>query len=580
MKIRKLEIRNFRGIREATWSITGNLIALVGPGDSTKTTLLDALGLVLSPSHSPTITDADFYGLDTTRDIDIRVVVTELPSALITEKQLGKHRSGLKGEEIVHDPLDEAVECLYIRLRVSSDLEPTWEVIRPGEEEGRPISAYQRRQLGFMRLGDRSELHLRWARGSALSTLTDGASGAGIAMLDAQRKAREAVSKSAVKPLEDAASEAKQAASEFGVADYGDLRPGLEPSSATSSYSLILHDSDIPLSNYGLGTRRLTGLAIQDKAVGDGAIIAVDEIEHGLEPHRLVYTLRHLKQRAEKGDIQTILTTHSPVAVQTLEASDFTVVRSSEYGLTECRPVPATLSGAQGAFRGAPAALLARKVVVAEGATEIGFLRGVIARWDPDRLNEGLSTSAALGVAVVDGGGSTFGNRASAFNALGYRTLLAIDNDARDVDAKVKALTDTGVELARCSQDRSLEQELVFSLTESGLQQLIEFAVALRGEQSVRSSVEAQLGSVSLSGNQVADWLSTVDNDWPRLRNGIGLAAKKKEWFKRNALGEELANTLFEHLPEPDINGSGLSLWLAKIRTFIYSRGAGDSGQS
>ncbi|MBM4591325.1 AAA family ATPase [Rhodococcus hoagii] len=61
----------------------------------------------------------------------------------------------------------------------------------------------------------------------------------------------------------------------------------------------MLHDGDVPLSSLGLGTRRLTSLSIQDQAMDDGSIIAIDEVEHGLEPHRLAQVLHHLKKRTK-----------------------------------------------------------------------------------------------------------------------------------------------------------------------------------------------------------------------------------------------------------------------------------------
>ena len=42
-------IRNFRGIRELDWHVDGTILCLVGPGDSTKTTILDAIELAMTP---------------------------------------------------------------------------------------------------------------------------------------------------------------------------------------------------------------------------------------------------------------------------------------------------------------------------------------------------------------------------------------------------------------------------------------------------------------------------------------------------------------------------------------------------
>jgi predicted ATPase len=54
-------------------------------------------------------------------------------------------------------------------------------------------------------------------------------------------------------------------------------------------------------------------------------IVLIDEVEYGLEPHRLVYLLNRLRKSEEVSQI--FVTTHSPVAVEQLEASDLAVVR-------------------------------------------------------------------------------------------------------------------------------------------------------------------------------------------------------------------------------------------------------------
>ncbi|MFD6375265.1 ATP-dependent endonuclease [Micrococcus luteus] len=408
MMLRRLRIEHFRGIESANWAIHQRLISLVGAGDSTKTTLLDAIGLVLSPNYSPQFTDADFFDLDLTKNIVIEATITNLPDNLVKESQLGKDRSGiLPGGTLVHDPVEEADECLVVRLTVTPELDPTWEVVRPDSEDARPISASQRRQLGFFRLGERADLHLRWARGSALSGLTDGSDGASSVVLDAHREARRAVFDAQSSALHDAASKVQRSAGNFGAGKFDELRPGLEPGSATSTHSLMLHDGDVPLSSLGLGTRRLTSLSIQDQAMDDGSIIAIDEVEHGLEPHRLAQVLHHLKKRTEGGNLQVIMTTHSPIAVKTLSAVDLVVVRADGTGVTTCQPVPEDLDNVQGTFRIAPEALLGRRVLVGEGATEVGFLRGLLRHWDAQRIAAEQPGAASLGVVLVNGGGGT-----------------------------------------------------------------------------------------------------------------------------------------------------------------------------
>ena len=47
MRIAHIEIQNFRGIATMAWSPEPGINCLIGPGDSTKTTILDAIELVL-----------------------------------------------------------------------------------------------------------------------------------------------------------------------------------------------------------------------------------------------------------------------------------------------------------------------------------------------------------------------------------------------------------------------------------------------------------------------------------------------------------------------------------------------------
>ncbi|PQM49849.1 hypothetical protein C5U48_23360 [Mycolicibacter virginiensis] len=572
MMLRRLRIEHFRGIKSTEWDINRRLVGLVGAGDSTKTTLLDAIGLVLSPNHNPQFTDADFFAFDLTKNIVIEATVTDLPENLVKESQLGKDRSGIMPDgSLVHDPVDDAEECLVVRLTVTPELDPTWEVVRPESDDARPISASQRRQLGFFRLGERRDFHLRWARGSALSGLTDGGDGASSVILDAHREARAAVFNAQPNTLHTAAVAAQKSAGNFGAAVFGELRPGLEPSSAMSAHALMLHDGEIPLSSFGLGTRRLTSLAIQDQAMDGGSIIAIDEIEHGLEPHRLAQTLRHLKRRTDANELQVIMTTHSPITVETLSAVDLVVVYADGAGATICRPVPEDLDNAQGTFRSAPDALLGRRVVVGEGATEVGFLRGLLRHWDAERISNDQAPAAAIGSVLVNGkGGTQPTQRAQNFQQLGYPTCMLVDNDDRTVDQSVIDAAASGVSVHRWAFGNALEDEVIQTLTVEGLQALIDLAVDIKGEQSIQATVGAQLEGAQLKGTGVVAWQAQIGTDEPTIRKAIAAAAttKGKEWFKREDRAEELAGVVITHWG--GLNDTHLMKVLGELRAFAY----------
>lgn len=582
MMLRRLRIEHFRGIETAEWSIERRLVGLIGAGDSTKTTILDAIGLALNPNYNPQFSDADFYGFDLTKNIVIEAIVTQLPDNLVKESQLGKDRAGLLPDgRLVHDPIDSAEECLVIRLTVTPDLDPTWEVVRPDSDDVRPINASQRRQLGFSRLGDRPDFHLRWARGSALSGLTDSADGAFGVILDAHREARAAVFNAEPNALHAAAVAAQTSAGNLGAARFRKLRPGLEPSSATSSHSLMLHDEDVPLSSFGLGTRRLTSLAIQDQAMEAGSIIAIDEIEHGLEPHRLAQTLRHLKKRTDAGELQVIMTTHSPITVTTLSAVDLVVVRADGAGATTCQPTPKDLDNVQGTFRSAPHALLGRRVLVGEGATEVGFLRGLLHHWDEDRIEADQAPAAAIGAVLVDGrGGAQATQRAQHFQQLGYPTCMLVDNDDRNVDQCVNEAKVLGVSVYRWAFGNALEDEVIQTLSIGGLQAVVALAVDIKGEQSIQATVGDRLGGITLSGTDVVAWQQQAGVEIAELRTAIAAAATKKDksWFKREDHGEDLAGVVIAY--RDDLEGTYLLEVLEQLQGFAYTTTPQPSSES
>lgn len=94
MRIVFVQIRNFRGIRELDWSPSPGVNCLIGPGDSTKTTILDAIELALSPRSYPFADDSDFFGVDAKNPVEITVTLADLPPEFRTEDRYGLHLRG------------------------------------------------------------------------------------------------------------------------------------------------------------------------------------------------------------------------------------------------------------------------------------------------------------------------------------------------------------------------------------------------------------------------------------------------------------------------------------------------------
>lgn len=61
-RIRRVEIAGFRGIKNLSWCPNPGISCLVGPGDSGKSTILDAIDLCLGARRNAQFSDTDFYG--------------------------------------------------------------------------------------------------------------------------------------------------------------------------------------------------------------------------------------------------------------------------------------------------------------------------------------------------------------------------------------------------------------------------------------------------------------------------------------------------------------------------------------
>lgn len=94
MRLRHLLVERFRGIRRLDWTWDGATICLVGPGDSTKTTILDAVEWALSPRWSLPVADTDFYRVTSEEPIVIEATVGELPPALLSDQKFGLEQRG------------------------------------------------------------------------------------------------------------------------------------------------------------------------------------------------------------------------------------------------------------------------------------------------------------------------------------------------------------------------------------------------------------------------------------------------------------------------------------------------------
>ena len=75
-RIHKLTIQRFRGIQALTWLPAQGMNIVLGGGDVGKTTLLEAIALLLSPSNTAVISEAVYWARDSAQEFVIEGVMT------------------------------------------------------------------------------------------------------------------------------------------------------------------------------------------------------------------------------------------------------------------------------------------------------------------------------------------------------------------------------------------------------------------------------------------------------------------------------------------------------------------------
>lgn len=537
MQIRELTIKNFRGIDSLAWRPSGPLTSIVGPGDVGKSTILDAIEIALA-SRWITFTDADFRHGETAHAIEISVTVGELPEEALREQRMGLHVRGWSSAGELHDEPEANDEpVVTVRVTVDASLDPSWELVTD-HTEPKAISPKDRALFGLVRLGSDVDRHFTWAHGSALARLGVDKNAASPLLAEAYRKAKELIAAGSLPGLDEMAERVRAAAVALGAYSSESYAASLDMQRASMSLGVLsLHDNGVPLRMAGLGTRRLVALAIERLSIPDGAIVLIDEVEHGLEPHRIRHALKIVRASVAPNPAknrfgQVIMTTHSAISIVELTCQQLTVAKRGTGAVM--LQAPAALL--QPLVRRVPEAFLARRVLVCEGKTEVGLLRGLRDHWTGRHDDEPIESR---GVVLVDGNGKEAANTACELAKLGYEAALLRDSDVALTADEKSALSAERVTVFEWEGAYSTEERLLLDLSPNAVQQLLELAFEFWGETSVLDSVRDRLKTTTLLARTFATWNvpgKTTDD----LRRAVGEAAKKRDWFKRIEPGERM----------------------------------------
>lgn len=549
-RVRHVEIRNFRSIQTLSWSPSNGVNCLIGPGDSGKSTILDAIDLCLGARRSAPFGDTDFFGLDVTRTIVIMVTLGALPDALKNIDTYGDFLRGFDlGTGLLEDEPRVGLEtALTLKLEVNCDLEPNWILYsdRAARQQlERSLAWKDRSLLAPARIGTYANTNLSWARGSVLNRLTDERVNLGAELADAARAARAAFGAQAGPQLAQTLQVVTQTATALGVAVGESAQALLDAHSVSiGDGAIALHsEAGIPLRSLGTGSGRLLVAGLQRAAAAAATVALVDEVEYGLEPHRLMLLLDSLGAKDASQPLQVFMTTHSPVTLRELAGNQLFVVRQ-RLGI-HTATCAGTDNGIQGTLRKSPEAFLSKSVIVCEGASEVGFARGMDQWW----VHRGATSFLANGGSYLDAGGGSPDQcfiRGEAFLKLGYRVLVFVDADKPvSTVGLIERFVDAGGQYLTWRTGLALEDELFLHLSDEAVDALLSKADDMVGRELMAEHIKSKSnGQITLDTIEVERMIG--EGYKPASRSLLGLAARnnKNGWFKSVSCFQEIAKEI------------------------------------
>lgn len=573
--IRQICIERFRGIKALKWNPAAGLNVILGGGDVGKSTILDAIALLLNPSNAAVVSESDYHCRDSNPGFLIQAVLSLPSSTEIGQQQKFIWPWEWNGAEVVvpvaadgDDTPSPEIPVYRLQVRGTPDMELVWEIVQPNDEID-VLSAAVRRAIGVVRLAsdDRNDRDLRLVYGSALDRLLADPGlkariGKQISEIDLNDKLSEDAKKS-LKQLDDALR--------AGSLPSG-LELGLTSAQGISIGALIgllakkeLHENTqakpLPLASWGSGTRRMATLQIAAATQTKTRIAVIDEVERGLEPYRV----RRLLDALQSEPAQTFVTTHSAVAINAATKGNLWYL-DSKGNIGELPQAKIEKQQQRD-----PETFLARLAIIAEGPTEVGFISYFL-----DKAVNGSPRDH--GIRVCNGQGTpTVLELLEAMNSGGLAFGGFVDFTTANPTRWEKLKEKMGDLLFRW-QVASTEEAIISRVDESKLTELIkdtdgqydpERCKTLADRLNITdTSVEAIAAEAGKELRAVIIAAASGNSDDARDEQTKKIWKKHgKQWFKSEDGGRELAQKaealgLWPHIKPP------LMAFLNAVRTF------------
>lgn len=518
MQIRALKLRNFRSFREVTLEFS-NPSVLIGGTGSGKTTILDAIDLVLTPRRWPVIDELDFTDrevgqLDDPVTLCIEVVLGDLDEPGRFADRLEVYVGGGevdKEADLAHLNDDQAV----VRMALQAELDPetgefSESFIFPGfplpdSDDFEPLGRSDRRSTRFLYLPSprRESDSLTMAWWSPLGRLLHHHD---VHPAEALRQLARTLEGEATELLasvenldqvrDDIQSVLEAASPESWDLDFGLFTgSGRELLRAVQATLPTPSDGRVPISGWSQGERAVAALAI-DLALArrnPPAIIAIDEPELHLGPARQ----RNLIDALRNEGGQLLLATQSPDIVRSFDLETIVATRRTERGPHVWRPPAAhapTLLRIPALMPQVAEGLSARATVVCEGRSDVMSLETMALR------SESPSFDAQEAV-LVEGEGSQVRPVAELFADVGTPVVVVVD-DANTQEQRTDIDTLSGRQIpVIVIEDGRLEDLLVDPLTPGQIREFVAVARERYGDLENVPDVD------DVEDDRLAEWL-------------------------------------------------------------------------
>lgn len=473
MRLASVEIFNFRGISYSKIIFNGHNV-LIGDNNAGKSTVLEAIDLVLGPdrlNRVPSIDEHDFYnGIylptpENNNEIQIEVILTDLE-----DEQKRRFNANLEfwdnekcclldTGEIENVDNEEVFEALRVKFIGRYDIDEDDFIgetfFSSTETQNGTLSKFSKsdkRECGFLylralRTGSRA---LSMERGSLLDII--------LRIKELRPKMWESlleelrtmkVAANTEIGISEVLSDVQKALKEFVPADWGEA-PILKVSDLTrdqlrKTLTVFLSTGKngyhAPFHHQGTGTVNTMVLALLSMIAEakKTVIFAMEEPEIAIPPYTQKRIIHNIRQKST----QAIFTSHSPFVLEEFAPNQIILLKRSGNGKQRSDfvsfPKHVRPKNYNAQFRsGFAEALLAKRILITEGNTE-SILYPAVARRLSEINPKTYSSLEAMGVAVFNAESenniSFFGEL---FQKLGKKVFAVFDQQKKENLEKIK----------------------------------------------------------------------------------------------------------------------------------------------